>query len=66
MNKTITEMKNMLEGINCRITKAEEEMSNPEDRILEISGTKQNTEKRRKRRHSQETYETTLNTLKFT
>ena len=28
MNKTITEMKNMLEGINCRITKAEEEMSN--------------------------------------
>ena len=55
----------MLEGINCRITKAEEQMSNPEDRILEISGTKQNIEKRMKRRHSQETSETTLHVPKF-
>ena len=55
----------MREGINCGITKAEEQMSNPEDRILEISGTKQNPEKRMKRTHSQETSETTLRVPKF-
>ena len=55
----------MRAGINCGITKAEEQMSNPEDRILEISGTKQNPEKRMKRTHSQETSETTLHVPKF-
>ena len=35
MNNTITEMKNTLEGINTRITKAEEWMSDLKDRMLE-------------------------------
>ena len=55
----------MLEGINCKITKAEEQMSNPGDRILEISGTKHNTEKRMKRIHSQETSETTCTKIQI-
>ena len=32
MNSTITEMKNTLEGINNRITKAEEQISELEDK----------------------------------
>ena len=32
MNNTIIEMKNTLEGINCRITEAEERISDLEDR----------------------------------
>ena len=58
-------IENMLEGINCKITKAEEQMSNPGDRILEISGTKHNTEKRMKRIHSQETSETTCTKIQI-
>ena len=34
MNNTITEMKNTLEGINSRITEAEEQISDLEDRII--------------------------------
>ena len=49
MNKTITKMKNALEGINSRITEAEEWISDLEDRMLEISTTEQNKEKRMKR-----------------
>ena len=33
MNNTITEMKTILEGNNSRITEAEEQMSDPENRI---------------------------------
>ena len=32
VNNTITEMKNTLQGINSRITEAEEKISDPEDR----------------------------------
>ena len=35
MNNTITEMKNILEGINSRITEAEERISDPEDRMVD-------------------------------
>ena len=35
MNNTITEMKNTLEGINTRITKAKEWMSDLKDRMVE-------------------------------
>ena len=49
MNNTITEMKNTLEGINGRITEAEEWISDLEDKIVEISNAEQNKEKRMKR-----------------
>ena len=49
MNNTITEMKNALEGINSRITEAEERISDLEDRMVEFTGAEQNKEKRMKR-----------------
>ena len=48
MNNTITEMKNTLEGINSRITEAEEWISDL-DRMVEITAEEQNKEKRMKR-----------------
>ena len=49
MNNTIAEMKNTLEGINSRITEAEERISDLEDRMVEIIAIEQNEEKRMKR-----------------
>ena len=49
MNDTITEMKNTLEGINSRITEAEERISDLEDKIVEITTAEQKKEKRMKR-----------------
>ena len=49
MNYTITEMKNTLEGINSRITEAEERISDLEDRMVEFTAAQQNKEKRMKR-----------------
>ena len=49
MNNTRTEMKNTLEGINSRMTKAEKQISELEDRIVEITVKEQNKEKRMKR-----------------
>ena len=49
MNNTINEIKNSLEGINYRITKAEEWISDLEDKIVEITTAEQNKEKRIKR-----------------
>ena len=49
MNKTITEMKNTLEGINSRIMEAGEQISDLEDRMVEISAMEQNKEKKMKR-----------------
>ena len=49
MNNTIYEIKNSLEGISSRITEAEERISDLEDKIVEITTTKQNKEKRMKR-----------------
>ena len=46
MNNTINEMKNSLEGINSRITEAEEWISDLEDKIVEINTAEQNKEKR--------------------
>ncbi len=45
MNNTITEMKNILEGINSRITEAEEWMSDLEDRMVEFTAIEQNKQK---------------------
>ena len=49
MNNTITEMKTTLEGINNRITEAEEWISDLEDRMGEFTAVEQNKEKRMKR-----------------
>ena len=49
MNNTINEIKNPLEGINSRITEAEEQRSDLEDKIVEITTAEQNKEKRMKR-----------------
>ena len=42
-------MKNTLEGINSRITETEEQISELEDRVVEITAMEQNKEKRIKR-----------------
>ena len=49
MNNTINEIKNSREGIKSRITEAEEQISDLEDKILEITTAEQNKEKRMKR-----------------
>ena len=49
MNKTITEMKNTLEGINSRITEAEERITDLEDTMVEFTAAEQNKDKRMKR-----------------
>ena len=49
MNNTINKIKNSLEGINSRITEAEERVSDLEDKIVEITTAEQNKEKRMKR-----------------
>ena len=49
MNNKINEIKNSLEGINSRITEAEERISDLEDKIVEITTAEQNKEKRMKR-----------------
>ena len=49
MNNTINEIKTSLEGINSRITKAEERISDLKDKIVEITTAEKNKEKRMKR-----------------
>ena len=46
MNNIINEIKNALEGINSRITEAEERISDLEDKIVEITTTEQNKEQK--------------------
>ena len=48
-SNTITETKNTPEGINSRISEAEEWISELEDRIVEITAEEQNKVKRMKR-----------------
>ena len=50
MTNTITEMKTTLEGINSRITEAEEPISDLEDRMVELTAAEQNKEKRMKKK----------------
>ena len=49
MKNTINEIKKTLDGINSRITEAEEWISDLEDKIVEITTAEQNKEKRMKR-----------------
>ena len=46
MKNTINEIKNSLEGIKSRITEAEEQMSDLEDKIVQITIAEQNKEKK--------------------
>ena len=46
---TVNEIKKSLEGINSRITEAEECVSDLEDKIVDITTAEQNKEKRMKR-----------------
>ena len=52
-NKQI-EINNTLEGINSRITEAEGRISDLEDRMVEITATEQNIEKRIKKKKKKE------------
>ena len=45
MNNTITEMKNTLEGINSRITEAEERISDLENTMVEFTAAEHDKEK---------------------
>ena len=49
MSNTITEMKNILEGINSRKTEAEERISDLGNRIVEFTAVEQIKKKRMKR-----------------
>ena len=49
MSKTITEMKNTLEIINNRITEAEEQIHDLEDRMMELFTAEKNKERKVKR-----------------
>ena len=49
MNNTINEIKNSLEGINSRITEAEELISDLEDKTVQITTAEQNKGKRMKK-----------------
>ena len=49
MNNAITEIKNMLEGTNSRITEAEDRISEVENRLVEINEAERKKEKRIKR-----------------
>ena len=44
MNNTINEIKNTREGINSGITEAEEQITDLEDKIVEITATEKNKE----------------------
>ena len=45
---TITEIKNTLEGINCRISEVEQQISELEDKMVKITSEEQNKVKRMK------------------
>ena len=49
MNNTIKEIKNSLEEINSTVTEAEERISDLEDKMVEITTTEQNKEKRKEK-----------------
>ena len=61
-----TEMNNVPEGINSRITEAEEWINELEDRMVQITATEQNMKlKKKKKKTAKETFGTTLNAQAF-
>ena len=66
MNNTITEIKNTLEGTSSRITESEEQISELEDKMVEITAEEQNKGKGMKRiEDSLRDFGTILNASKF-
>ena len=66
MSNTISKIKNTLEGINSRITKAEKQRSKLDDRMVEITSMEQNKEIiMKKMRTVSETSGTTLSVTIF-
>ena len=57
-----TEMNNTLEGINNRITEAEARINDLEDRMVEITASEQNIEKRMK--NNEDNFRDLLNSIK--
>ena len=47
INNAFTEIKNTLEGLNRRITEAEERISKLEDKMVEITARERNKEKKK-------------------
>ena len=65
-NSTVTKIKNTLEGISTRISEAEEQISELDDKMLEMTSEEQNKVKRMKRTEdSLETSETISNAPTF-
>ena len=50
MNNTITKMKTTLEGINSRITEAEDQLSDLEDRMVEFTAADQTKKKKNEKK----------------
>ena len=50
LNTKQTEMNNILEGINSRLTEAEEWINDLEDRMVDITATEQNVEKKNEKK----------------
>ena len=48
MNNTINEMKNTLQGINSRITEAEEQVSELKNGMVEVIAKEQNKKKKKR------------------
>ena len=66
MSNTITEIKNTLEGNNRKITEEEEQISEQEDRMMEMTSEEQTKGKRMKKiEDSLRDFETILNTSTF-
>ena len=56
-NNTVTEIKNTPEGINSRIFEAEKQISEPEDKMVEILSEEQNKVKKKKEKEKKRTEE---------
>ena len=67
MNNAVTEIKRTLEGINSRITEAEERISEVEDRMVEINEVERKRGKKELKeiRATSETFGTMLNAPTF-
>ena len=62
--KTVTEIKNTPEGINSRISEAEEQIIVMEDKMVEITSEEQNTVERKKR--TEDNFRDLWNNIKHT
>ena len=65
MNNEIIEIKSTLEGTNSRITKAEDTISEVEDRMMGKNEAERRKEKRKEMRTTSETSGTMLNAPTF-